>query len=116
MKINDIIHNTSFKVCSYNGTNCTVNNILCTDLHSYALKKLSENDIWITIIPHINTLAVAFQKKIACIIIADAEKIPEDIKKAADQHNITVLASPYPVYQTALILHKIETDTENNTQ
>ena len=45
MKISDLINNRAFKIYFYNGTNSIINNIVCSDLHSYALNKLNNNDI-----------------------------------------------------------------------
>lgn len=47
MKISDLINNRAFKIYFYNGTNSIINNIVCSDLHSYALNKLNNNDIWL---------------------------------------------------------------------
>ena len=102
MKISDLINNRAFKIYFYNGTNSIINNIVCSDLHSYALNKLNNNDIWITVIAHMNTLAVAKLKNIACIILADGIKPPQDILKAAQEHKITIFLSQYPVYETAI--------------
>lgn len=107
MKINDLLDNESFEVYFYNGTNSIINNIVCSDLHSYALNKLKSNDIWITVIAHMNTLAVAKLKNISCIILADGIKPSEDILKAAEEHKITMLASRYPVYETVLMVNNI---------
>lgn len=108
MKMNDLLKNNNFKINYYNGTNSIINKIICSDLHGYALSKLNENDVWITIVSHINTLAVAKQKNIACIIIADGIKPSNEILKIAEEHKITILTSTYPVYETALIIRKIE--------
>lgn len=107
MKINDLLNNKSFEIYFYNGTNTVINNIVCSDLHSYALNKLNKNDIWITITAHMNTLAVAKLKNIACIILADGVKPPQDILKAAEEHKITILSSGYPVYETAIMVNNI---------
>lgn len=112
MKMNDLLENSNFKKNYYNGTNSIINKIICSDLHGYALSKLNENDIWITIVSHINTLAVAAQKKAACIIIADKIELSDDILKIAEEHKITILTSPYPVYETSIIIHKIEEEKQ----
>ena len=105
MKISDLINNRAFKIYFYNGTNSIINNIVCSDLHSYALNKLNNNDIWITVIAHMNTLAVA-----KLIILADGIKPPQDILKAAQEHKITIFLSQYPVYETAITVNNIMND------
>ena len=75
MKPCDINKLPDFIQISY-GRNPEISGIYCCDLLSMALGKLKENQILVTVISNINTLAIAYQKKASCIVIA--ENIPQE--------------------------------------
>ena len=74
------------------------------DLLSMALGKLKENQILVTVISNINTLAVAYQKKASCIVIA--ENIPQDNEFiiTAEKYGITVFRTKLSTFEAALKL------------
>ncbi|MGN1481244.1 DRTGG domain-containing protein [Porcipelethomonas sp.] len=107
MKLADLTEKCKFKVCCMTDDSRCVSKILCTDIHSYALGKLNENDVWITVSAHINTLAVAKRRNISCVILVDGIKPDDDFIRLAEENNVSVLLSAEPVYETVLVIENI---------
>lgn len=89
------------------GRNPEITGIYCCDLLSMALGKLKENQIFITVISNINTLAVAYQKKASCIVIS--ENIPQDNEfiNTAEKFGITVFKTKLSTFEAAVKLYAI---------
>lgn len=106
MKPFDINKIPDFIQVSY-GRNPDITGIYCCDLLSMALGKLKENQIFITVISNINTLAVAYQKKASCIVIS--ENIPQDNEfiSIAEKYGITVFRTKLSTFEAALKLNEI---------
>lgn len=87
-----------------------ISGVYCGELPGVALGKLKENDVWITACANINTLAAAYQKNAACVIICDSTGTDEEFSKTAARHNITVFSTALPVYETAVKIYRLMTD------
>lgn len=56
------------------------------DLLSWVMGKASADNVWVTIMTNINTVAVATLVDVSCVIIADGAEIePEVVAKAAEK-------------------------------
>lgn len=63
------------------------------DLLSFVMAHAKEEDVWVTVQGHMNTLAVAVMVGISAIILAEEVEIDEEVKKRANQEQIPVLSS-----------------------
>lgn len=63
------------------------------DLLSFVMAHAKEEDVWVTVQGHMNTLAVAVMVGISAIILAEEVEIDEEVKKRANQEQIPVLGS-----------------------
>lgn len=81
--------------------------VYCGELPGVALGKLKANQVWLTACANINTLAVAYQKNAACIIICDNTSTDEEFEKTAAEHKITVFQTDLPVYETAAEIYRL---------
>lgn len=63
------------------------------DLLSFVMAHAKEEDVWITVQGHMNTLAVAVMVGISAIILAEGVEIDEEVKKKADEEQIPVFSS-----------------------
>ncbi|HBL41298.1 MAG TPA: hypothetical protein DDY98_06950 [Ruminococcaceae bacterium] len=73
----------------------------CGDLLSWAMTHASENDAWMTVIGHVNTVAVAVLTKAACIVLADGAPLDEAAKKKAEENKMVVLRTQRSAFETA---------------
>ena len=75
-----------------------------SDLLSWVMAHAKEGEAWLTIMNHLNILAVASLLDLSCIIVAEGEKVSEEVVKVADEKNVIMLSSKYNLYQTAKLL------------
>lgn len=68
------------------------------DLLSRAMSHVNAGDLWITIMNNVNVIAVASLTEAAAVILAEGVVLPENVKNAAEEKNITVLSSDDTVY------------------
>lgn len=77
------------------------------DILSYALAKIKEGNIWVTSQINVNVVAIAFQKKAACVILADGLMLDDEAYKKAKEHNVNVFSSSKSAYEIAVDLCRI---------
>lgn len=63
------------------------------DLLSFVMAHAKEEDVWVTVQGHMNTLAVAVMVGISAIILAEGVEIDEEVRSRADEEQIPVLSS-----------------------
>lgn len=83
-----------------------VEGVYIGDLLSWVMGRANSGDAWITIMSNINILAVATLSDVACIILAEGVKLDEDVKNAAQQKGINIIATEMSAYNAALTLSK----------
>jgi hypothetical protein len=87
-----------------------ISGVYIGDLLSWVMGHAQAQQAWITIIGHINAVAVASLHDLACIImVEDAPVLPETIEKA-EQEGLIILRTKLTAYQTAILLHKLEVE------
>jgi hypothetical protein len=82
----------------------------CCDLLSFVMGKAPAGCAWITVMGNVNSIAVATLADISCIILADSVELDKPALSKAEQHNITVLQSDAPIFETALAVHNAITN------
>jgi predicted transcriptional regulator len=77
------------------------------DLLSWVMSHAPKDGAWITVLNHINVVAVAVLTEVACIIMPEGIK-PEDqtLKKAMEQ-GIPILCSKHDAYTLTCKMHDI---------
>ena len=63
------------------------------DLLSFVIGHAKEEDVWVTVQGHMNTLAVAVMVGISAVILAEGVEIDEAVKIRANAEQIPVLVS-----------------------
>ncbi len=63
------------------------------DLLSFVIAHAKEDDVWVTVQGHMNTLAVAVMVGISAIILAEGVEIDEEMRLRANQEKIPVFSS-----------------------
>ena len=72
-----------------------------SDLLSWVMAHAQNNCAWITIMTHMNIIAVASLIEMACIIVAENEKVAPDTLAKADEEGIAVFSSSLTAYEIA---------------
>ena len=106
MTVNDLCSKDGFSPITLPEGDRAINGVYIGDLLSWVMGKAQCDNAWITIMSNINTLAVATLTDVACVILAEGVTLEDDVKNAAEQKGINVIASQYSAYDTALILNK----------
>ncbi|MBQ9937734.1 MAG: hypothetical protein IJO86_05360 [Oscillospiraceae bacterium] len=83
-----------------------INGVYCGDLLSWVMGRAKESNAWITIMSNVNVLAVASLSDVACVILSEGVLLDDEVLKTAQSKGINVLSSPYPTYETAVMLSK----------
>lgn len=81
-----------------------INGVYIGDLLSWVMGRAQSDNVWITIMSNINTLAVASLADVSCIILAEGVTLEDDILEAAKAKQINVLTCSKPIYETAVML------------
>lgn len=84
----------------------TFESIYQTDLLSRAIKNAQPNDILITIINHLNTVATASMLFLSCIIICEDQKPTELMIKKANEAHIALLYTPLKSHEVVIDLYQ----------
>ncbi len=103
MKTNDILKIQGFSAISPVIT-CEIHGAYCGELSGMALGRLKKNQIWITAAVNINTLAVAYQKNAACIIIAENSAVDDEFIQTAKKYEVTVFVTKLAVFEIAVLI------------
>ncbi|MBW6516434.1 MAG: hypothetical protein K0B81_07460 [Candidatus Cloacimonetes bacterium] len=73
--------------------NIIVNDGYVSDLLSDVMGNAKENQVWITIMKHLNSIAVASLVNIPCIIFAKDTMPEQEVIKKAEEENICLVSS-----------------------
>lgn len=77
------------------------------DLLSWVMGRAKCGDAWITIMSNMNVAAVASLADVSCVIFSEGVCPEDDVVKVAEQRGINLLSSPYPSYETAVMLAEL---------
>lgn len=85
-------------VCVFDGSRefCGV---YAGDLLSRAMSHVKLDNVWITIMPNTNVIAVASLTEAACVILAEGVELLPEALDAARENEINVFSSPLTVYE-----------------
>ena len=106
MKVEELIRQSGFQLLNDGGNGDTeISGVYCCDLLSIVMGSAPADCAWVTIMNNINTLAVAALTDCALLVLAQGVAADEVFLAKADAQAITVLASPEPIFETALKIH-----------
>lgn len=102
IKVSDMARDFGFEiVAGKGGCDNEITSVYIGDLLSWVMGRAEEGNCWITILGHLNIMAVALLTGAACIIIAEgAEADPGTLAKA-DAEDIPVLLASMTSYEVA---------------
>ena len=80
------------------------------DLLSWVMGRAQEGDAWITVMGNVNAIAVAVLADTACIVLAENAALDGEACTRADGQDVPVLRSPYPIFDTGLLIQRMLED------
>lgn len=79
--------------------NKEVSGIYSCDLLSWVMSHAQKGDAWITVLTHVNIVAVALLTEVSCIIIPEDIKVEEATINRAVKEGITILSTGMKTYE-----------------
>ena len=86
--------------------NREISGVYCCDLLSLAMVRAPEGCAWVTVMAHINAVAVALLRGAGCIVLAEGVEAGPALRQKAREQGIPLLFSGRPVYETASAIEK----------
>lgn len=80
------------------------------DLLSWVMSRLTEDEVWITIMSNVNVVAVASLADAACVILAEGVEPDADALNAAKAKGITLLSSDLYAYSLCVKIAELTGD------
>ena len=100
MKLKEIVEKLDLNVrCGNQNLEVDINNGYTSDLLSDVLGNSNENDLWITLQTHPNTVAIASIKGLAGIVIINAREPEEETLEKAQEKGIPIMVSRMPAFE-----------------
>ncbi|MDZ4122072.1 MAG: hypothetical protein U1C33_06595 [Candidatus Cloacimonadaceae bacterium] len=109
VKLNDYIEAIEGKVISSlaDTDKISLNGAYVSDMLSDVMGSARAGQAWITIMKHLNVIAVASMVGVSCIVFAK-DSIPDQaVIDKANEEEICLIISPKPVFDLAGILYKM---------
>ena len=78
------------------------------DLLSRAMSHVEADNLWITIMPNTNVIAVASLIEAAAVILAEEVELQADALAAAKENGITVYSSERTVYELCVMISEVQ--------
>ena len=79
----------------------------CGDLLSWVMSRIKENDVWLTVMGNINSIAVCVLSDCACIVLTENAPLDEDARLKAEAMSIPVFQSEKSAYDLAVEISKL---------
>ena len=84
-----------------------INDCYVSDMLSDVLGSAKENQVWITIMKHLNVVAVAAMTNVPCIVFAKSTMPDPSVIDKAIQEDVLLAVSSKSVFELAGILYKM---------
>lgn len=105
MTVKEIASTCDLTIINCNDENVQISGLYCCDLLSVVMSKALANCAWVTVMGNINSIAVATLVEMACIVLADNAILDDNALLKAQQHNVNILKSDKPIFETALLIN-----------
>ncbi len=106
MKVSDIL-NSSYELLTNQKTlNNTFHGVYQTDLLSAAIKSAKPNQGLITLISHVNTVALAMMIDLSLIIIAEHRNVTAEMIDKANEEGICILSTELKSFEIVIDLYQ----------
>jgi len=105
MKVNDLLHNDAFRLLSNEDTlNNEFETAYSGDLLSWVMGNGVQGSIWLTVLTHMNIVAVASLREFKAICICEGAKIPPEVLDKANEEHIAIIETNLSIFDVSKIL------------
>jgi hypothetical protein len=104
MNVSDLAKKDVFRCINQPKKDKKIKGCYISDLLSWVMGHAEKGDCWVTIMSHVNIIAVASLLELSCVILTEGELPDEDTIKRADENDIMLLTTEKTSYQTAKYL------------
>ena len=101
-----LVHDYGFEQLTCLDKRVEIEGVYIGDLLSWVMGHAQAKQAWITIIGHVNSVAVACLHDLACIILVEDADLLEETRRKAEEEGLIILKTQKSAYQTAIILHQ----------
>ena len=107
MRVIEILDKIEGKILTSNNKDAFFEGIYAGDLLSHVMAHAKENNLFLTIMSNLNTIAVASLLDMPVIVLAENVKPTEEMIYKADDENIIIISSKYNVVEIIRKIYEI---------
>lgn len=107
MDTNTLQGNLCLKQLTSIDTDKNINGCCICDLLSRVMANGEEEMAWITVLTHLNVIAVASLHEFSCVIIPESIEVPKETIDKAQENDIIVFSSDRTAYELACGMHDL---------
>lgn len=107
MKVKELSQKLNLRTLVEGDSERAVDGCYCGDLLSWVMSRIKENDVWLTVMGNINSIAVCVLSDCACVVLTENAPLDEDAKLKAEAMSIPVFQSEKSAYDLAVEISKL---------
>ncbi len=107
MNVTELIGHLNAEAITVSEPDRQIDGCYIGDLLSWVMGRAQADNVWITIMSNINTVAVASLSDVSLVLLAEGVTLEEDVKSAAEAKGINVASSAMSAYEIAAELSKL---------
>ena len=88
-------------VCEGGGRERDLHGIYCCDLLSVVMGRAKTDDLWITVMANINTIAVAVLSDVSCVLLSEGVQLDAQGLQKAKAQGVCVLSTELPTFEAS---------------
>jgi len=105
MKVSDLLKDNNFKLLTAADTaDNDFEGAYCGDLLSWVMGNGKQGSIWLTVLTHMNIIAVASLREFKAVCICEGSKIIPEVLNKANEEKIAVIETNLPIFEVTKIL------------
>lgn len=102
MKVKELSQKLNLRTLVEGDSERAVEGCYCGDLLSWVMSRIKENDVWLTVMGNINSIAVCVLSDCACVVLTENAPLDEDARLKAEAMSIPVFQSEKSAYDLAV--------------
>ena len=104
MNVSELCKKHGFSPLSLPDPEREVKGAYAGDLLSWVMGRAGADQVWITIMSNVNTVAVASLSDVSLVLLSEGVTLEDDILETALKRNVNVAVSQKPAFETALLI------------
>ena len=104
MKVTDLVNDLGFTPICMPEPEREINGCYIGDLLSWVMGRAQADNLWITIMSNVNTVAVASLADVSAVLLAENVTLEESIVQTAELKGVNILSTPLSAYEAAVKL------------